>query len=130
MINTLLNTNLHSSFTFPRRRTHPLCHWLVPILIIVYIYIYRLSRGQLDAALRHTFLGRGSDQLSNEFEEFFLHNADEITELIKRSQRSSNSTHLYSQQMVCGLVQVSSARVDNKLYIPVFLMYVICTSPT
>lgn len=70
--------------------------------------MYRLSRGQLDTALRHLFPRQRSEELANQFEEFFLHNADEITELIKRSQRSSNSTHLYSQQMVCSLVQVSN----------------------
>lgn len=75
-------------------------------LITPFLVVYRLSQGQLDAALRHSFPRQRSEELANRFEEFFLHNADEITELIKRSQRSSNSTHLYSQQMVCSLVQV------------------------
>ena len=83
-------------------------------VITPFLLVYRLSRGQLDTALRHAFPGQRSEELANQFEEFFLHNADEITELIKRSQRSSNSTHLYSQQMVCSLVQVSNRLVQGR----------------
>ena len=65
---------------------------------------FRLTRGELNYALRHSFNGPGSDSLSNEYEEFFLNNADDITELLKRSQRSS--AHFQAQQMSCDMVQV------------------------
>lgn len=72
-------------------------------------YYNRLTRGHLDSALSHSFQRSGSEILSKEYEDFFLGSADDITELLKKSQRTGSTTHLQAQQMVCDMVQVSNS---------------------
>ena len=74
----------------------------------------RLSRGQLDAALKHSLHGRSSENLSQDFEEFFLSSADEIADLLKQTP---NVSHFKAHQLVCEMVQVrgrEGRRVDGK----------------
>ena len=46
---------------------------------------------------------RSHDELSRNFEEFFLTNADEIADLVKRSP---DVRQFQAQQLVCEMVQV------------------------
>ena len=78
----------------------------------------RLSRGQLDAALKHSLHGRSSENLSQDFEEFFLSSADEIADLLRQTPDVS---HFKAHQLVCEMVQVRGRegkgmddRVDSK----------------
>lgn len=66
-------------------------------------YYSRLSRGQLDAALKHSLHGRSSENLSQDFEEFFLSSADEIADLLRQTPDVS---HFKAHQLVCEMVQV------------------------
>ena len=47
---------------------------------------------------------KSHDELSRNFEEFFLTNADEIADLVKRSP---DVKQFQAQQLVCEMVQVS-----------------------
>ena len=74
----------------------------------------RLSRGQLDSALTHSLHGRSSENLSQDFEEFFLSSADEVADLLKQTP---NVTYFKAHQIVCEMVQVrgrEGRRVDGK----------------
>ena len=55
--------------------------------------------------------GRNSSELASDYEEFFLNNADDIADLLKKFPKASTTptcTHFQAQQMVCSMVQVSS----------------------
>ena len=50
------------------------------------------------------FKNKTAEELSNNYDEFFLSKADDIAELLKTSPGVS---HFDAQQMVCDMVQVS-----------------------
>lgn len=69
----------------------------------------RLTTKQLLCSLKASLGGRDSSELSSEYEEFFLNNADDIAELLKKSSHKSSansSSHLQAQQLVCTMIQV------------------------
>ena len=61
------------------------------------------------SALKLALQGQDSADLSTEYEEFFLNNADDIAELLQKclvKSASSACTHLQAQQLVCSMIQV------------------------
>ena len=88
----------------------------------MWIFFFRLTANQISSALKVSLGGQNSCELSNEYEEFFLNSADDITELLKKLPRvsASNLTHLQAQQVVCSMVQVCVMKVcvmSNNRYI-------------
>lgn len=78
-------------------------------MIILLSCAFRLTSNQLLSALKVSLGGCDSAQRSSEYEEFFLNNADDIAELLKKSSKLSGSnpcTHFQAQQMGCSMVQV------------------------
>ena len=67
-----------------------------------------MASHQLQTALKVSFGGQDATRLSGEYEDFFLSNADDIAELMKKLCRSTHSslTHLQAQQMVCNMILV------------------------
>lgn len=72
------------------------------------IHWCRLTSNQLVSALKVSLGGRNSSELSSEYEEFFLNNADDIADLLKKLPKSAphTCTHFQAQQMVCSMIQV------------------------
>ncbi len=69
----------------------------------------RVISHQLVGALRVSMGGRNSAQLSSDYEEFFLNNADDISALLKKLPKSPSAapcTHFQAQQMMCTMFQV------------------------
>ena len=69
-----------------------------------YLCLHRLAKGHLEATVKHVFKNKTAEELSNNYDEFFLSKADDIAELLKTSPGVS---HFDAQQMVCDMVQVS-----------------------
>lgn len=75
---------------------------------------FRLTSNQLLSVLKVSLGGCDSSQLAAEYEEFFLNNADDIAEILKKSLKSvaaGTPTHLQAQQMVCTMIQVCACEV-------------------
>lgn len=68
--------------------------------------LHSLARGQLETSLKKGMHNKSHDELSRNFEEFFLTNADEIADLVKRSP---DVKQFQAQQLVCEMVQQSYA---------------------
>ena len=71
----------------------------------------RLAKGHLEATVKHVFKNKTAEELSNNYDEFFLSKADDIAELLKTSP---GVTHFDAQQMVCDMVQVRAGRVGER----------------
>lgn len=74
----------------------------------VHTPVFRLTSNHLLSALKVSLHGQDSTDLSSEYEEFFLNNADDIAELLKKSSLKSASatTHFQAQQLACTMMQV------------------------
>ena len=81
--------------------------------MVCYSPPHSLTQGHLDVALKYSVVTRNSDELSHNFEEFFLSNADEVAELLKRSPGVS---HFQAQQMVCEMMHVSVWAMLDELF--------------
>ena len=79
------------------------------------LHLSSIARSQLDAALRHSPPCRTCDDLSHDFEEFFLNNADDVAEMLKESQNTGGVNQFHSQQAVCEMVQVSLVLFPSKV---------------
>lgn len=73
---------------------------------VVCVCFCRMTSHQLQTALKVSFGGQDASRLSGEYEEFFLSNADDIAELMKKLPRSGSLTQLQAQQMVSNMILV------------------------
>jgi ATP-dependent Zn protease len=73
--------------------------------------VIRLTSNQLVSALKVSLGGRNSSELATEYEEFFINNAEDIADLLKRMPKTASHTctHFQAQQMVCSMIQVGVA---------------------
>ena len=79
--------------------------------VVMFLFQSRLANKHVMSALKSSLGGRQASELSSDYEEFFLNNADDIAALVKKVSKSCPNTtpltQLQAQQMVSSMIQVS-----------------------